>query len=166
MMRPNAAPRSERAYAMREIRYRENQRAIELPAITARAPVPDRLDPRLLTLLPHRPKLWREFVEGIPAELVEFWIAREPRHCLLAEFASTSGQWRCLWHSGDIEAYPQQGIRHRVLLVNREEADRIKAAHPLVDISLSDQTTRLRFRRTGEGDASRLIHPCARSGRI
>jgi len=155
MMRPSPAPRSERTYAMRESRYRESQRAIELPVITARAPVPDRLDPHLLTLLPHRPKLWRDFVGAIPAELVEFWIAREPRFCFLAEFASTSGQWRCLWQSGDIETYPQQGIRHRVLLMNREDASRIEAAHPLTDISLDDQTTRLRFRRPGEGDTPR-----------
>ncbi|WP_025885954.1 hypothetical protein [Asaia prunellae] len=71
----------------------------------------DPLDPRLLELLPSRPKAWRKFVEPIPAELVEFWIAKEPRYCQLAEFACTSGQWRCLWRSGDIEAYAQQGIR-------------------------------------------------------
>jgi len=34
--------------------------------------------------------------------------------------------------------------------MNGEEIDRIRAACPLVDISLNDQTTRLRFRRPGE----------------
>ena len=150
MMRPNRAAASERTYAMRETRYRESQCAIELPVIRRDKPTIDPLDPDLLSLLPHRPRAWRAFVHAIPAELVEFWIARQPGYCLLAEFAATSGQWRCLWRSGDIETYPQQGIRHRVLFMNREEIDRIRAACPLVDISLNDQTMRLRFRRPGE----------------
>ena len=112
--------------------------------------VSDSLDPRVLELLPSRPKAWRKFVEPIPAELVEFWVFKEPRYCLLAEFACTSGQWRCLWQSGDIEAYAQQGIRHRVLLLERDQAEKIRCAHPLIDISLNDQMTRLRFFRPGE----------------
>jgi|GEM_PF-4664738 len=112
--------------------------------------VSDSLDPRLLELLPSRPKSWRKFVEPIPAELVEFWISKEPRYCLLAEFACTSGQWRCLWRSGDIEAYAQQGIRHRVVLLEQNLAEKIRSAYPLIDISLNNQMTRLRFVRPGE----------------
>lgn len=155
MMRPHTASGMERGQIMREGRYRENQRMIDLPKPKPRAvpAPPDPLDPRLLELLPHRPKAWRKFVEPIPAELVEFWISKEPRHCLLAEFACTSGQWRCLWQSGDIEAYAQQGIRYRVLLLERDQAEKIRCAHPLIDISLNDQMTRLRFARS-EGEVA------------
>lgn len=82
--------------------------------------------------------------------------------CRILEFISTPKQWACLWPCGGIETFALDDRRRRVVFMRPEEAYAVHQKHPLVDISLNEQTLTLRFRRPSETRGTINAEPALR----
>ncbi|AOX16950.1 hypothetical protein [Kozakia baliensis] len=140
---------TDRSSELRERRYQEGQRTFGLSSPQRRPVTVPKLSRSLLDLLPKRPAEWMRHVDHVAPEDVQIWVCQTWSGCMV-EFFGGAEEWRCLWHSGDIETFTPMSTRHRVVMMKAEDALQIHERHQLIDVSTNDTILRLRFRRPRE----------------